>query len=344
MRIKYLALLPFLIYTPLARSAPDCVVNYHFTNRSGDNGKQGQQLISSLPGTSQNFNNNLSGCVAWTMSVSSEGFSGLSIELDAAPNSVTSNVSSPGAYAVFGGIGVSGTNPYIGTTQSSYNGVGFYPWLQVNLTSFTGTGSVDVTLVGWKSVSFLGATNGLPGGNLLPFATLINPTTTGICALHADTISNFTCQNAVTDGTTETAFALAPTIPAGLLSNNTIPFNFGLLTFGTATVPTVTLRLRYGGIGGTILWQSTGAAFGTGNTALGIGLQLSAGVLSSTTPVITYPVSTIDLINRQWNNQLITGANRSVAVNTTIAGALTLTAQFAANTLGNIILLQTVSP
>lgn len=156
MRLGYLAAAVFLITSTNARSAtPDCSVQYHFTNRAGDNGKTGQIVVRATPGVTPSFNNISTGCVAWGFSYNSEGFSALSIELDSAPNTLSSLITTPGTFAAFAGTTVSGSNPSTVTTSASFSATGYYPWLQVNLTSATGTGSIDVTLSGWKSPAYL---------------------------------------------------------------------------------------------------------------------------------------------------------------------------------------------
>lgn len=159
--MKYIALLSLaaLFTSAAGAAAPDCQVLYHFTNRVGDQGIFGQQLINQLPGISQTFDNRSLGCSAWTFSYDSEGFSAVNITLQSA----AATLGGASTFSAFAGTVVSGANPQTATTSGNYQATGYYPYMAVQLTSFTGTGSINATLIGYKSPAYVGSVTSVSG-------------------------------------------------------------------------------------------------------------------------------------------------------------------------------------
>jgi len=93
-------------------------------------------------------------CVAWTFSYYAEGFSALSIQVEQAPD----NNGVPGAFSAVVATG----NPATATTFASFSFVGYAPWIRVNMTSATGTGFVNYTLIG---NSYVGTSNSSGGSS-----------------------------------------------------------------------------------------------------------------------------------------------------------------------------------
>ena len=94
------------------------------------------------------FDNRTTGCNTWAIDYTSFGFTVLSLVVQTAPNA-TGNV--PGSWSTF--TAVTGINPNTATTQAATTFGGttsYFPWLRVQLTSVTGTGSVTGVLYGWK--------------------------------------------------------------------------------------------------------------------------------------------------------------------------------------------------
>lgn len=121
------------------RIAPDCSVPFKFTatGRAPANGF--------AAGSSQ------TGCVGWVVVYNATGFSALSLRLESASDS--SGVA--GSWGAFSGssvtlTGCGSTNPMTATTQTCLSINGYNPWVSVNLTTVTGTGSITGFLYGCR--------------------------------------------------------------------------------------------------------------------------------------------------------------------------------------------------
>jgi hypothetical protein len=125
------------------RVAPDCAIAFSFT------------AAARVPAAG--FPNGSAaepGCVTWTLVYYSTGFSALSLRLDSAPDST----GVAGTWVTFAGTLLSGINPNTATTQAFTTIFGYNPWVSVNLTSKTGTGTIRGVAYGWKVPSQVFAT------------------------------------------------------------------------------------------------------------------------------------------------------------------------------------------
>lgn len=108
--------------------APDCIVRFTFT----------------AVNTSAPLDNRGSGCTMWTLTYQATTGVTLAIEVDRADD----NLTKPGTFFPFG-PGYLGPNMAL-SNQISFTG--FAPWLQVNLTSLSGSGTVSGILSGYRGV------------------------------------------------------------------------------------------------------------------------------------------------------------------------------------------------
>jgi hypothetical protein len=127
-----------------------------------------QNAILTSATTGPNYNATSVKCVAWTFSYYAEGFSALSIQVEQAPD----NNGVPGAFAAVVATG----NPATATTFTSFSFNGYAPWIRVNLTSATGTGFVNYTLIG---NSYVGTSNAGGGGGGATTSTVNGPDAPG---------------------------------------------------------------------------------------------------------------------------------------------------------------------
>jgi hypothetical protein len=196
----------------LMEAAPDCQKNYRFSNRTGDGRINPDQEFTSVIGggaISGTYDNRTSACNAWLITYDSEGFSGLSLTFQDAP---TAN-GTVGSFVTFGGTTVSGSNPMSSTTGALFTGTGYYPYLNIMLVSAVGTGSINVTLYGWKSPNYIVSLGGGTGGTYTPGTCQITATGAAI------TVDQNTCTNGATNGTA-TAVGSAPFRQFELNGNN----------------------------------------------------------------------------------------------------------------------------
>lgn len=108
------------------------------------------QAVGTAPPNSIGFNNQASGCQYWTVVFFNTGFSALSIRFESASNGNSPTV--PGTFGAFAGASIgSAINPSTNTAQDSNSFKGLYPFVQVNLTSVTGTGIIQGFVYGYKN-------------------------------------------------------------------------------------------------------------------------------------------------------------------------------------------------
>jgi hypothetical protein len=109
----------------------------------------------------------------WRFSYQSTGFSGLSIELDCAPDSS----GAPGTFVACPGTVTDGANPQTSTTGGittiTVNATTANPWVQINLASTTGTGAIRGRVYGYR----INPAGG--GGGCTSPCTVIGPDTPG---------------------------------------------------------------------------------------------------------------------------------------------------------------------
>lgn len=142
----------------LAQNAanPNCQFSYTLTNRTTEQTDGITSiLVSGGAARTPQINNQTALCTSWLMAVSVDGFSAASLELDSSANAYTTSGGTALAWAAFQGTILSGSNPTTTTTSTNISYLGFYPWLSVSLGSSTGTGSIHVTLYGWKTPTLL---------------------------------------------------------------------------------------------------------------------------------------------------------------------------------------------
>lgn len=149
--------------------------------------------------------------------------------------------------------------------------------------------------------------------------------------------------DAATITTTETVFTKNFTVPANfLLANKTLEFRASGKFTSSGSPPSVTFRLRYGGISGTILYASNTGSVAASRTNEGWSVVLNtvnSGASGAAASLFTHAISAA-----------ITGAgglpptnsrlDQPVTADTTSSKDLVLTIQFSAGTAGNTFTLQ----
>lgn len=101
------------------------------------------------------FDNRFIGCDTWTLTYQSSTFTGLTLTFQSATGAVTA-----GTFGTYTGTVVTGVNPNTNTTgriTQFSNGLVITPWLRVDLSGLTGTGTVNGVVYGYKT--------GYSGGN-----------------------------------------------------------------------------------------------------------------------------------------------------------------------------------
>lgn len=223
--VRFLVLCTIVL--PTLQAAPDYQYTYRFTNRSGEP-TDGITIYSGAAATVA-INNKLNACAGWQLSYNAEGFSALSITLQSAPNSVTTSGTTPGAWSTYSGTNVSGTLAMTNTAQGLYIGYAYFPYIRVNLTSATGTGSVDVQLSCWKSIAYVAglssAGGGSPAGN---DGDVPAKSGTSFISGHCNDASSFVC----------TIPIVAPSIRSGSSDPACVAGTGGGDCIGQGTAPT----------------------------------------------------------------------------------------------------------
>lgn len=118
--------------TPTPR-APDCNIAFTLTAAAASNP----------------YDNRQQGCTNWVITYTSSGFTVLSLAFQ---SSADTN-GTPTSWGSFAGTVVTGINPNTAITQATSTFTGYYPWLRVNLSGLTGTGTVRGLAYGWKTQS-----------------------------------------------------------------------------------------------------------------------------------------------------------------------------------------------
>ena len=141
---KLLLTIALLAVSACAQTMPDCISSFTL----------------SAAGSSAGFANQ--GCIFWTMTYKSYGFTGLSLTLQQAPDANNT----PGTWKTFNGTTELGSNPATSTTGAVYSATAsvtdLAAWVRVNLSGLTGTGFVAGYIFGYKT--YPGASGGGGGG------------------------------------------------------------------------------------------------------------------------------------------------------------------------------------
>lgn len=143
----------------LAATPPDCQQTWRFSNRTGDQAIAPMQQFTNIGagglGTTGTLDNRYTQCNSWYVSYDNEGFSGLSVLFQSAP----AGNGAAGSFVTFAGTTLTGSNPSTVTTSASFSASGYYPYLQTTISAIVGTGSINLTVYGWKSPLFAGQLN-----------------------------------------------------------------------------------------------------------------------------------------------------------------------------------------
>jgi hypothetical protein len=196
----------------------------------------------------------------WRFSYQSTGFTGVSIQLEAAPDSF----GSPGTWVIFPGSAISGTNPQTSTagglTSFSVTPNIVDPWIRINLTSAVGTGAVQGRVMGYRVNPDGGSGSGCPGTSATPCDVQ------GVTATGAAATENPLLDGALDGSGNKAPFVLGTTPTVISLSSSGLTQIIGLSAgksirvthISIAFASAVNFQLEYG----------TGTNCGTGTTAL----------------------------------------------------------------------------
>lgn len=179
-------------------------------------------------------------CAYWILTYQVTGFSAVSIEVDSA----LGTSSGPGAFGLFSGTTVSGSNPSTSVACATVTNCtlvlsGVVGWYRVSFTSHSGSGTIQGTLQGYKAYTALGGNtpvggSGCPGTSVTPCvvdgvtAAGSPPTTAPVLVAGQDGTNIRTLktdatgvQQAVGPGATGAAVVGAPVRVAGSDGTNT---------------------------------------------------------------------------------------------------------------------------
>ena len=338
------ALLAPVLSFAQASTNPPCQFQYKFTNRTTDS-PDGISVISLTGGSGRSpaINNLAQQCNSWILQYSTEGLSAQSLELDSSASTYNGHSSeTPLSWSAFGGTTISGSNPSTTTTSGTFIGTGYYPWLSVNVASSTGTGSITVMLLGWKSPSYANRFTPAPVQAMDSNITAASLGTRAICALHTDT----GCNNSTTDATsancpagTLTAACTFPTsiiIPAGFLGSNLSSLDVLIGVLGAASVPNNLIEVY---LDSTVIFAGTASATTIGTKVSKIRCIINAPVTTSTTP-ISIGCETNGTLGGQGvsfgGNTLLTNSAPAISIDTTIQHTLKISVSYSSNTTGNM--------
>lgn len=152
---KYLLALALLTFTAYAQgTSADCVLNFTLT----------------AAGNSATFDNRGKLCTAWVLTYTNVGHSALTLTIDAAP---TTSGGTAGSWGTATGT-FTGTHPATTTTHSTVRLEAFHPFLRVNLSGLTGTGTVSGRLYGYRYAAsrVVGSSGGTSASATAPYLTL----------------------------------------------------------------------------------------------------------------------------------------------------------------------------
>ncbi len=151
-KLSYLLLLAGLLCNVSGQTQqpvpPDCVVPFFFTVTANV-----VNAPTSFP-QPQGFYNGTVACTTWEIEYGQVGLSALSLLVQSAAPATTGVPGTPGTYGAYAGTIVTGVNPNTSTTpvQTFFsNGTVGIIWIQVTLSTATGTGSIEGKLLGWNA-------------------------------------------------------------------------------------------------------------------------------------------------------------------------------------------------
>jgi hypothetical protein len=143
----------FFTLTPAAHAqgtTPDCRLDFTLTSATN----------------SSTFDNRGKLCGTWVLTYTSTGFSGLTLTVQAAPATAAGIAGSWGtATGTF-----TGTHPATTTTHALVRLEGFHPFMRLNLSGLTGSGTVTGRLYGYRYVASKVVESGGSGGGLTEVA------------------------------------------------------------------------------------------------------------------------------------------------------------------------------
>lgn len=140
---------------------PDCQIQATFTAAGRSSPIPALSASSGTP------------CVVWRLTYHATGFSGLSIEIDGAPDTG----GAAGSWTVLpSSVITEGSNPSTSTSEQTIAAKVYHPWVSIDVTSVTGTGTIQARLMGWRNASQQGA---VPAGTNIVGKVGIDQTTPG---------------------------------------------------------------------------------------------------------------------------------------------------------------------
>ncbi len=167
-----------------------------------------------------------------------------------------------------------------------------------------------------------------------------------VCAKHADTIGLGTCNNSVTDGSTETEFASTVTIPSSFMQSGKALKIRALLGYtSSAGAPSIQMNLKWGGTpgatpGGVNLYTS-GTTSPT-SSLTNSGLMMDCTFVSTAAPGAS--VNTFSECNLPFPSWLFADQRNNVAqpqaAATNASKTVGVSIKYGANTTGNAVQLQ----
>ena len=147
----------------------DCVIAFVITAQNGTGPASGS------------FDNRQVGCNSWQLQYGSTGFSGVALAVQSATDAVT--------FGTMGGTVTLGANPLTSTTGASnllqaYS-TSFAPYVRVQATTATGTGTIRGILLGFRAAGSAGTSGGGTSGavNVTQIASSNVPATTTVGAM-----------------------------------------------------------------------------------------------------------------------------------------------------------------
>ncbi len=142
----------FIFASLSGAAAPDLTTVVIFSNRPAV-APNGTTIFA--PGPSSPIVNIQRGCVTWQLTYAAEGFTALSLTIQQARVLIQNNNPGPAnTWNTFTGTNSVGAIPLTSPEQGFYTARNFYPFVRLNLISFTGIGTVVATLSCWTNINY----------------------------------------------------------------------------------------------------------------------------------------------------------------------------------------------